>query len=185
MNNQTESSKSNDNSAYLVIGIISILILFFLTWLVYYKPQPSSTLGDWVVYLPFVNACFNTLTSAFLILGYFEVKKKNIEKHKQWMFGAVLSSVLFLVGYLIYHYYHGETKFVAQGPIRGIYFFTLASHIILSMFQLPLILITLYHAFRKNFFQHKKFARITFPIWLYVSVTGVLVFILLKMFNAA
>jgi putative membrane protein len=96
---------------------------------------------------------------------------------------ATFTSALFLVSYIAYHHFHGDSKFLAQGWIRPVYFTILISHILLSVVQVPLILTTLYLAYSKNFVKHKKIAKITFPIWLYVSVTGVLIFIILKWFN--
>ena len=99
------------------------------------------------------------------------------------MFSATFTSALFLVSYITYHHFHGDTKFVAVGTIRPIYFGILISHILLSAIQVPLILSTLYLALTRKFVKHKKIARITFPIWLYVSVTGVVIFIMLSQFN--
>lgn len=99
------------------------------------------------------------------------------------MASATLSSALFLVCYIIYHSYQGDTKFLAEGLIRPVYFFILISHILLSMVAVPLVLLTLWFAITQRFTSHKKIARWTFPIWLYVSVTGILVYFVLHNFN--
>jgi putative membrane protein len=99
------------------------------------------------------------------------------------MYAATITSALFLLGYISYHHFHGDTKFIATGAIRPLYFGVLISHILLSATQVPLILSTLYFALTQQFVKHKKTAKITFPIWLYVSVTGVIIFIFLKYFN--
>ena len=101
----------------------------------------------------------------------------------RFMVTAVVFSGLFLVSYLVYHNFQGDTPFTGTGLIRPVYFFILISHIILSVFALPLALITVFFAWKNNFKSHKKIARVTFPIWLYVSVTGVLVFAMLKVFS--
>ncbi len=162
--------------------IVALPILVFLFWLIYFKP-PAQASGGWYLYLPFVNAILNTLTSVLLVLGYRMIKANRKGAHIKFMLSAVATSALFLVSYLLYHHYQGDTKFLGEGLVRPIYFFILITHIVLSMVQVPLILTTLWLAFKKKWLAHRKVARITFPIWLYVSVTGVLVFIFLK-FNS-
>ena len=125
----------------------------------------------------------NALAGTCLILGFLAIRNKRPETHKRFMFTALAFSALFLVSYLTYHHFHGDTKFMATGIIRPIYFFILITHIILSIAVLPMVLITVFHALRGRFENHRKIARFTFPVWLYVSVTGVLVFIILNMFN--
>lgn len=182
--NQAETiSESNDKFVFVIIGALSFIVLSFLIWLIYFKAGTNSEAGTWIDSLPAVNASFNTLTSLFLIVGYVLIRHNNIEWHKRFMFAATFTSALFLVGYVLYHNFHGDTKFIATGTIRPVYFFILISHILLSAIQVPLILSTLYLALTKKFAKHKKVAKITFPIWLYVSVTGVVVFFFLKFLN--
>lgn len=175
---------SNETNVYIIIGFLSFAVLAFLFWLIYFKPG-AAPVGEvtWVNSLPAVNAFLNTLTSIFLVTGLTFIKRNKIEWHKRAMYLATITSGLFLVSYIAYHHYHGDTRFIGTGLIRPIYFGVLISHILLSIVQVPLILATLYLAMTKKFAKHKKIARITFPIWLYVSVTGVLIFILLKWFN--
>lgn len=173
----------SDKNILIIIGLLSATVIGFLFWLIYFKPAASSEGLVWVNYLPLTNAILNTITSAFLITGYYWVKRGNLGAHKQMMYAATLTSALFLVSYLTYHHFQGDTKFLATGWVRPVYFFILITHVLLSIVQVPLILTTLYFAFTEKFTKHRKVARITFPIWLYVSVTGVLVFIFLKAFN--
>lgn len=175
---------NSDKKVFVIIGILSFAILAFLTWLIYFKPGADLT-GEisWVNSLPALNALLNSLTSIFLVTGLIFIKKNKIDWHKRAMFAATGASALFLISYITYHHFHGDTKFVAVGLIRPIYFGVLISHILLSVVQVPLILSTLYLAFTKNFQKHKLIARITFPIWLYVSMTGILIFIFLKFYN--
>lgn len=176
---------SGDSLVYSIIGLVSFAVLAFLFWLIYFKPSAASEgIYSWVDLLPALNAFLNTLTSIFLITGYTFIKQNKITWHKRAMYSATVTSAFFLLSYVAYHHYHGDTKFVGIGMIRPVYFGILISHILLSVVQVPLILTTLYLAMTKKFIKHKKIARITFPIWLYVSVTGVLIFILLKWFNA-
>ncbi len=173
---------SKDSKTYLSIGVLSAAIFAFLFWLIYFK-ETATTSGDWVTYLPATNATLNAITAILLILGFQFIKNGQRSAHIKTMLTAVATSGLFLISYVLYHHYHGDTKFLAEGNIRYVYFFILISHILLSMVQVPLIFATLWFAFKQNFTKHKKFARWTFPIWLYVSVTGVLIYAFLKVFN--
>jgi putative membrane protein len=173
----------SEKTVFSVIGIVSAAVIGFLFWLIYFKTGSDVNAQGWVSNLPALNAFLNTLTATFLITGYKAIKSNDIEFHKKMMLAATLASACFLVSYVTYHHYQGDTKFMGVGVIRPIYFFILISHILLSIVQVPLILTTLYLAFVKNFQKHKKFARVTFPIWLYVSITGVLIFAILRLFN--
>ncbi len=126
--------------------------------------------------LPFFNACLNSLAAVLLSLGYWAIKRQQQLLHKKLMIAAFLVSTLFLVSYLIYHYSVGHVAFKGEGWLKTLYFFILIPHIILAVVMLPLILRTFYLAYKQDFVRHKKIARITLPIWLYVSVTGVLVY---------
>lgn len=177
-------SRDFDSRIYIIIGFISFLVLAFLFWLIYFKSGATiEGENSWVSFLPILNAFLNTFTSIFLVTGFVFIKKNKIEWHKRFMFLATITSVFFLTSYITYHQYHGDTKFVGVGIIRPIYFTILISHILLSAIQVPLILSTLYLALAKKFVRHKKVAKITFPIWLYVSVTGILIFAMLRWFN--
>jgi putative membrane protein len=126
--------------------------------------------------LPALNAALNTTSALLLILGYTLIKQRAITAHTIAMLGATLTSTLFLISYLYYHYHHGATRFQGQGIIRPIYFTILITHTILAAVQVPLIIMTLFHAFRGTFHKHIRIARITLPIWLYVSITGVVIY---------
>jgi uncharacterized membrane protein YozB (DUF420 family) len=129
--------------------------------------------------LPSLNASLNSLSAAFLTLGFLFIKSKNIKAHKACMLAAFASSSLFLISYLVYHYQVGSVPFRGQGAIRTLYFTILLTHTILAVVVVPMALITLFRALRENFSKHRRIARWTFPIWLYVSVTGVLVYVML------
>jgi putative membrane protein len=161
---------------------LGAIVIAFLFWWIYFREVNQSTF-TWTIHLPLVNAILNTITATLLCLGYLAIKNGNKEKHKKFMLAATATSACFLISYLVYHYFQGDTKFLAKGLIRYLYFFILISHILLSIVQVPLILMTLLFAFTQKFNAHKKIAPWTFWIWLYVSVTGVLVFIFLKYFN--
>lgn len=134
--------------------------------------------------LPALNAALNATSALLLVLGYFFIRRRLIKSHTMCMIMACGTSTLFLISYLYYHYHHGSTRFQGEGFIRPVYFLILISHTILAVIILPLVMITLTRAFSGNFIKHAAIARITFPIWLYVSVTGVLIYLMLYHFYA-
>ena len=166
------------------IGLASAVTCAALLALVYgggaAGPEPA-----WVAWLPFVNALFNTLSATAVVAGVVAIKRGRQETHRRWMFAALASSAIFLVSYVTYHALHGDSRFLGQGVVRPIYFFVLISHILLSVVALPLVLATFYLSLSGRFDVHRRVAKWTFPIWIYVSVTGVLVFLMLQAFGAA
>jgi putative membrane protein len=128
--------------------------------------------------LPLFNAVFNSLSTICLIFGYYSIRKKREETHKRFMISAFIFSSIFLVGYLTYHYHHGSSHFPDLGWIKTLYLVILVPHVILAAVMVPLILITFYHALKDHREKHRRWARITFPIWLYVSVTGVIIYLM-------
>ena len=175
---------SENKAAVRSIILASAAISIFLVWFIYFK-APATSNRAIIAYLPALNATLNALSGVCLVFGYLSIRSRNREAHKRFMISALVLSALFLVSYLTYHHFQGDTRFLATGMIRPIYFFILISHIILSVAVLPMVLITVFHALRGRFSNHKKIARYTFPVWLYVSVTGVLVFLMLNVFNHA
>ncbi|MFN3420840.1 MAG: DUF420 domain-containing protein [Armatimonadota bacterium] len=129
--------------------------------------------------LPTVNALLNATSAAFLVCGYAFIRKGNIKAHKTCMIFAVVASALFLVCYSIYHANVGTTKFAGTGWVRTFYFAILLSHSVLAAVIVPMVVLTLFRALQGNFARHRAVARWTLPIWLYVSVTGVLIYLML------
>lgn len=125
---------------------------------------------------PAMNAVLNSTSAVCLMLGFYFIKNKNISAHRVCMGLATLASTVFLGCYLYYHFHQGSTKYSHHDWTRPVYFAILITHTILAMVNLPLILKTLWHAIRGDFEKHKKIARIAFPVWLYVSVTGVIIY---------
>jgi uncharacterized membrane protein YozB (DUF420 family) len=125
---------------------------------------------------PALNASLNAASAVALMAGYAAIRRRRIQLHKTCMLTATAVSVAFLVSYVLYHYGHGSTKFEGEGLIRTVYFTILVSHTILAVANVPLIMMTLWRAFRDERERHRRLARITLPIWLYVSVTGVIVY---------
>jgi putative membrane protein len=125
---------------------------------------------------PALDAALNAASAVLLTLGYIFIRRKQIAAHKTCMISAFATSTLFLVCYLWYHAHHGVTRFKGQGAIRPVYFTLLGTHTVLAAAIVPLVLVTLYRAWKKRFDLHRRVARWTLPIWLYVSVTGVVVY---------
>jgi uncharacterized membrane protein YozB (DUF420 family) len=129
--------------------------------------------------LPAVNATLNALSGVLLVIGYALMRARRIDQHRKVMIAAFVTSSLFLICYVIYHVQVGNVRFTRQGLVRPIYFSILISHVTLAALVLPLAIVTLSRGLKARFSQHRRIARWTFPIWLYVSVTGVLVYVLL------
>jgi putative membrane protein len=157
---------------------LSAAVAAFLIWLIYFKQRLATP--DWAASLPLSNAIFNSISAVCLSLGYLNIRRGNRVVHQRFMISATISSAFFLIGYITYHYFHGDTKFPGQGWVRPAYFALLISHICMSVVALPLVFTTLWFALTKQFRFHKKVSRWTFPVWLYVSVTGVLVYVVLN-----
>jgi len=130
-------------------------------------------------WLPALNACLNLTSAILLINGRVRIRRGDRAGHRAFMLSAVWVSVAFLVSYVIYHFYHGSTKFPGEGIVRPLYFAMLTSHTILAALNVPLVGFALYHALGERFARHKRIARWTYPVWIYVSVTGVLIYLLL------
>jgi len=128
--------------------------------------------------LPLFNAVFNTLSAICLVSGFISIKRKNKVLHKKFMIAALIFSSIFLAGYLTYHYFHGSSVFPDLGWIKTLYLIILVPHIILAAVMVPMILMTFFYAFTERWEKHKKLAKITFPIWMYVSVTGVIIYLM-------
>jgi len=132
-----------------------------------------------IALFPSLNACLNGLSAILLLSGYIAIKKGHKDLHKKLMISALATSTIFLGCYLFYHYHAGSKKFPDIGLIRNIYLGILLTHTILAVVMLPFIFLTFMHAFKQNWVTHKKWARITFPIWFYVSLTGVVIYFML------
>ena len=134
---------------------------------------------EFISYLPHVNACLNGTSAILLFTGYSFIRSRNVAAHRACQIGALCVSLLFLASYLTYHYYHGSTRFQGTGIVRPIYLTILLTHTILAIAIVPLVALTFYRAFRNDFTRHRRIARITLPLWLYVSITGVIVYLML------
>lgn len=136
--------------------------------------------GGALDFLPHLNATINGTVSILLVVGYILIRKGNRKAHQFVMTLAIVLSALFLISYVLYHTTHESTSYGGEGVMRTIYFFILLTHIVLAIVIVPLVLITFSRALMERFDKHRKIARITFPLWLYVSVTGVLVYLMIS-----
>jgi putative membrane protein len=164
----------------IVSIVLSIVAFAFLSWLIYIKAPASSEGLTWVAFLPTCNAIFNTLSTLCIIAGILAIRRGYKKAHAIAMASALTFSGFFLVSYVVYHHFQGDTIFTGTGIIRPIYFFILISHIVLTAVALPMIFGTVGLAITKKFDAHRKLARWTYPLWLYISVTGVLIYVMLN-----
>lgn len=170
--------KKNDKQARLLILTVSFVVFAAVVLLSKFKLEVD--LGFNVHVFALINAVINSCVSVLLIAAYIAVRKKQFVLHRNLMMTAMTLSILFLVSYISHHLLAGDTKFGGTGAIRSFYFFILITHIILAAVILPFILFTAYRSLIGEFDKHKKQARYTFPLWLYVSITGVLVYLLIS-----
>jgi putative membrane protein len=170
-------------SVVAAIIAISALASLFLFWLIYFHP-PADVSGTHLAFLPALDALLNALAAIALGFGFGYIRARRIAAHRAAMFAAFVFSSAFLAAYITNYALHGEMHFQGQGTVKyWIYFPLLISHIILAVVCLPMILITFFLSLSGRFPTHKKLARWTFPIWLYVSVTGVIVYLMLAAYR--
>ena len=177
MSNAVVNAKG-DRPFWIVNGVVSVVALSVLAYLLLIRQGSGDRTA--LAFMPAVNATFNAASAVLLVLAVMAIKQRQVARHQALMLSAFASSTFFLVGYLAYHYVHGDTRFPGTGPLRTAYLALLASHVLLSIPVVPMCLAAFYFAFRREFVTHKKITRFLFPIWLYVSVTGVVVFLMLR-----
>lgn len=172
------SIKKNDKKAGWLIGIFSFVVFAVVVSLG--KIQLQVNVGFDIHIFAKINAFINALIAALLVGALMAVKNKNYLLHKKLMVTSLVLSILFLVSYIAHHLLAGETKFGGVGTIKIVYYFILITHIFLAAVILPFILFTAYRGLTAEFVQHKKLARITWPLWFYVAVTGPIVYFLIS-----
>lgn len=165
-----------ENPYKSLIILLSIVVPVAVAVL-YVLPKTETTLFS---FLPLLNAIINGTTFLILIAALVAIKNKNILLHKRLMWTALILSVAFLLSYVLYHATTPSTSYGGEGTIKYVYFFILLTHILLSAIVVPLVLLTLVRALADKFDQHRKLAKITLPIWLYVTLTGVLVYLMIS-----
>src|ERR1039458_2113999 len=164
------SSRSSTTPAIAAILILSAAATLFLFWLIYVHPA-SDAGGTRLAFLPALNALLNGLSATALLIGFTFIGARRIAAHRASMITAFGFSTLFLVSYILHHALHGDVRYPAHAALRSLYLPLLASHIVLAVAALPLVLVTFFFSLSGRFREHRKVARFTFPLWLYVSIT--------------
>ncbi len=170
----------NTRAAVMAILGVSLAATLFLFWLIYLHPASDATGRQWG-FLPGLNALMNALSATALLIGYVMIRAGRKNAHRAAMLTAFGFSTLFLIGYIVHHTLHGDVRYPVGAALRGFYLVLLSSHILLAIVALPLVLTTFFFAFMGLFETHKAVARWTFPLWLYVSVTGVITHVMLRL----
>lgn len=167
-----------EQKANRVINILAIAIPVAVAILLGIRQKVD--LGNWTSYLPHINGIINSITSVLLLLGLYFIRQNNVQAHKRTMLTAFTLGSLFLVSYVLYHLTNDSTPYGGQGWIRPVYYFLLISHIVLSVVVVWFVLRAVYFALNGQILKHKKTVKYAYPIWLYVSITGVIVYLMIK-----
>ena len=171
---------SSEKKIFRIIFSVSLLVLVLVIILNRkILPRPEVP-PSFIYFLPKLNAIINATCTILLLTSFYFIRRKKILIHKRLNITTFFLSSLFLISYVLYHYFADETKFPADNPLRPLYLTILASHIILAALVLPLILISFYRGLNLQVLQHKAIVRWTFPIWLYVTITGVIVYLMIS-----
>ena len=174
----TSARRSGTAPAIAAILLVSAAASLFLFWLIYVHPAADAA-SVRLTFLPALNALLNGLSASALLIGFTFIKAHRIKPHRVSMLIAFLFSSLFLVSYIVNHALHGESHYPGHSLVRTVYLAILISHVSLSVIALPLVLVTFFFSLTGRIPTHRKVARWTFPIWLYVSITGVIVYAML------
>lgn len=175
-------SEQAKKKARVFIIAVSLLIPLIVASL-YLLPKPENIEGglrNFIDYLPAFNATINGSTFVILILALMAIKNKNVNRHKKLMFAALILSVFFLLSYVTYHYTTEPTSYGGEGFLKNAYYIILITHILMSAVVVPMVLISFVRALSEQFDRHKKIAKFTMPIWLYVTLTGVIVYLMIS-----
>lgn len=159
-------------------AVVSTAAVAFIAFILRRESGPSGAVD--LSFVPALNALFNALSSVCLLTGWLAIRRRAVAVHRACMVTAFALSGVFLVGYLAYHYVHGDTRYPGTGSMRAVYLAVLASHIVLSITVVPGALTSFYFALTGQFDRHRRLNRVFLPIWLYVSVTGVAIYVMLR-----
>ena len=176
----SQHRKPSAGPAIAAILVISAAATLFLFWLIYVHPASDTDTARFA-FLPALNAVFNGLSATALLIGFTFIRARRIPAHRASMLTAFAFSPLFLAGYIAHHALHGDVRYPAHAALWSVYLPLLASHIVLAVIALPMVLVTFFFSLTGRFPQHRKIARWTFPLWLYVSVTGVITYVMLRL----
>ncbi|PIO48937.1 MAG: hypothetical protein CMR00_02330 [[Chlorobium] sp. 445] len=172
--------QASEKTLSLIVYTLSLVVVSLVAFLIFFPQALAFESGINVAYLPKFHAFINGTCAVFLVAAYLAIRSRNIALHKTLMVSTFVLSSIFLISYVIYHSQAPATKFGGEGLIRYVYFFVLITHIVLAAIILPLALFTIARSWRGEFDKHKKIARWTLPLWFYVAVTGVLVYVMIS-----
>lgn len=175
-----KSAPGSSRAAIAAILAISAVATVFLFWLIYLHPAGDAAQKSYG-FLPALNALLNGLSATALLVGYVHIRAGRQQAHRNSMLAAFGFSTVFLIGYILHHALHGDVRYPAAAAWRSLYLPLLASHIVLATVALPVVLVTFFFALTGRLPQHRRIARWTFPLWLYVSVTGVITYVMLRL----
>lgn len=168
----------SDKKVFQIILILSIVV--FAVVVILYSLPKQDVIPEWAKLLPTLNASLNGSCSVLLLVSFWAIKNKKVTLHKQLNITAFVLSSLFLVSYIIFHSFGVETKFPDDNPLRPVYLFILLTHIVLAAIVLPMVLTSFYFGLQGKIDQHRKVSKFTFPVWFYVTVTGVVVYLMIS-----
>ncbi|MCB9232439.1 MAG: DUF420 domain-containing protein [Bacteroidia bacterium] len=174
-------NQTNDKVFVPVIGVLSVVVPIVVALLIF-LPRPEVSIEN-LKFLPGLNAVINSTVAILLVAGYVFIRKGNIRMHKTMMLSAFVLSILFLVSYITYHYGAEHVVYNGTGMTRVIYLIILLTHILLSVVVVPLALFSIYRGLSESYEKHRRIAKVTLPVWLYVAVTGVIVYLMAHPFN--
>ncbi|MGA9071310.1 MAG: DUF420 domain-containing protein [Terracidiphilus sp.] len=175
----TTNPQSKTGPAITAILAVSLAATIFLIWLIYLHPATDKANARFS-FLPALNAALNGLSAIALLVGYTFIRARRVSAHRAAMIAAFIFSTLFLVSYILHHALHGDVRYPLHAALRSVYLPLLASHITLAIIALPLILVTFFFSLTGRIPQHRRIAHWTLPLWLYVSITGVLTWAMLR-----
>lgn len=167
------------DKSFFTLSIAVSVVVFAVVVVLNIIPKPAFT-PEFVKHLPLLNACLNGTCSVLLVISFIFIKQKKISLHKKANILAFFLSSGFLISYILYHYFSEETSFPKDNPLRPIYLIILLSHILLAALVLPFILISFYRGLNMQVEKHKKIVRWSYPIWLYVTITGVIIYLMIS-----
>lgn len=171
-------NSASDKKFLTIIAVLSVIIPVVVA-LLFFMPK-EGTSGVNVSFLPTLHAILNSLTAVALVVGYYYIKQNNTKAHRAAMLTAFSLSAIFLVSYVTYHFLGERTVYGGEGVLKYFYYFILLTHIVLAVAIVPLVLLSVYFGITNQLSRHRRISRWTFPIWLYVAVTGVLVYVLIS-----
>ena len=174
-----ESTSAKDRLYIPLIAAVSVLVPLLVA-LLHFLPHNTTEAGDKLLFLPLFHAVLNGLTAALLLAGYFFIRRRKITLHRLCMLLALGLSIVFLLSYVTYHASVPPARYAGTGGIRYLYFSLLISHILLAAIIVPMALLTVYRSFSLQFAKHRRLAKWTLPLWLYVAITGVLVYLMMR-----